>query len=65
AAAAPAAAALRLVDMHDARQVGRQRLPPGPDARLARGCGPGSHAKPRCLDAPGRCFRDHHPGVLG
>ena len=37
AAAAPAAAALRRVDMHDARQVGRQRLPPGPDARLARG----------------------------
>ena len=36
AAAAPALAALGLVDVHDARQVGRQRLPPGPDARLAR-----------------------------
>jgi hypothetical protein len=37
AAAAPALAGFGLVDMDDARQVGRQRLPPGPDARLARG----------------------------
>jgi len=37
AAAAPALAGFGLVDMDDARQVGRQRLPAGPDARLARG----------------------------
>lgn len=36
AAAAPALAGFGFVDVHDARQVGRQWLPPGPDARLAR-----------------------------
>ena len=37
AAAADALAGFGFVDMDDARQVGRQRLPPGFDARLARG----------------------------
>ena len=37
AAAAPALAGFGFVDMDDARQVGRQRLPPGFGARLARG----------------------------
>jgi hypothetical protein len=49
AAAAPAPAGIRLVDMDDARQVGRQRLPPGPDARLARGLGPTLLGEPRQL----------------